>query len=217
MTGRDKNPKRYPDLYFEQTIRQRLGLEFIVGIDEAGRGAWAGPVVAAAVILPLSDPHCLQLFPGVNDSKQLTPAKREQSYEIIVAHALAWAISAVPAPEIDQLGIVSANFKAMKQALRGLDPAGEYLLIDGRFPLPNLNLPQKAIIKGDTLSLSIAAASILAKVTRDRYMVQISEQYPDYQFAKHKGYGTLAHYNAIRKNGTCSLHRQSFLPTQASQ
>lgn len=217
MTGRNKSPKQYPDLYFEQIISQKLEVKFIVGIDEAGRGAWAGPVVAAAVILPLTDPNCLQLFQGVNDSKQLTPARREQLYETIVAQALTWAVAAVPAPEIDQMGIVPANFKAMRSALMGLDPAGEYLLIDGRFPLPNIKLPQKAIVKGDTLSLSIAAASILAKVTRDRYMIQIDKQYPDYYFAKHKGYGTLAHRNAIKKMGSCPLHRQSFLPLEPNQ
>lgn len=212
MTGRDKNQKRDPDLYFEQTISQDLGVEFIVGIDEVGRGAWAGPVVAAAIILPLADPNCLQRFQGVNDSKQLAPTKREQLYDLIVANALAWAVSAVPASEIDKMGIVPANFKAMRNALNALDPAGEYLLLDGRFPLPDLDLPQKAVIKGDTRSLSIAAASILAKVSRDRYMVQISEQYPAYNFAKHKGYGTWAHYNAIKKVGPCPLHRQTFLP-----
>lgn len=212
MTGRDKRPKQYPDLHFEQAIRQASGAEFIVGIDEAGRGAWAGPVVAAAVILPLSDPNCLQRFHGVNDSKQLTPAQRQQLYDLIATNALAWAVSAVPAAEIDKIGIVPANFKAMKNALNALDPAGEYLLLDGRFPLPNSNLPQKWLIKGDTLSLSIAAASILAKVSRDRYMIQMSEQYPAYHFAQHKGYGTLAHHNALREFGPCPLHRQTFLP-----
>lgn len=199
-----------PDLSYELAVCQERGLRYAAGVDEAGRGALAGPVVAAAVIFPLDQPDLLARLSGVRDSKQLTPSQREQLYPLIVQYALAYGVGSRTAAEIDQLGIVQANQQAMWAAVNQLRPAAEYLLIDGPYPLPDCPLPQRAIVKGDGLSLSIAAASILAKVTRDRLMVAWAADYPQYGFERHKGYGTAAHLAALAQRGPCPLHRRTF-------
>ncbi len=184
----------------------------IAGLDEAGRGALAGPVVAAAVILPLDDPDSLFQLEEVNDSKQLTAKQREALYPVITEYVLAFAVGAVPAQAIDLIGIIPATKQAMRTAVAQLSPAPDYLLIDGRIRLTTLNIPQQAIIRGDSQSLSIAAASIIAKVIRDRLMVALDSQYPQYGFAQHKGYGTEMHRQAIAEFGPCPRHRYSFAP-----
>lgn len=205
-----------PTLELEQAIRAETGLRYIAGLDEAGRGAVAGPVVAAAVILPLDDAPRLKELEAVNDSKQLTARKRELLYDLICTHALAYGIGSTPAAAIDEIGILPANAQAMEAALGLLAPAGEYLLIDGRMKLRNLSLPQQSVIRGDSLSLSIAAASILAKVSRDRHMIVLEQEYPDYGFAQHKGYCTRAHVAALETYGPCRIHRHSFAPIRPS-
>jgi len=187
------------------------GYRHIAGLDEAGRGAWAGPVVAAAVILPSNQPGLMQHLAGVRDSKALTAARRESLLEIIVEHALTWATGAVPPDEIDRLGIVPATRRAMAQALEALSPPAGYLLID-YLPLPQVPLPQYHLPKGDVWVLSIAAASIVAKVHRDRMMIDLGALYPGYGFARHKGYGTPQHRAALAALGPCPAHRMSFAP-----
>jgi ribonuclease HII len=181
-------------------------------LDEAGRGALAGPVVAAAVILPLDSPQKLKALNGVNDSKQLTAKKRERLYSLIVANALSFGIGSTPAGDIDELGIIPATKQAMLLAVDQLEPPAGYLLIDGRIRLKNISLRQQSIIRGDGKSLSIAAASILAKVTRDRIMIELDGRYPQYGFARHKGYGTEFHRAAITRLGPILEHRMSFSP-----
>ena len=182
----------------------KKGINFIAGIDEAGRGPLAGPVVAAAVILPKDI-----LIEGVNDSKKVSEIKREKLYEIIIQESLAWSVGIVDNNIIDELNILNATRLAMKLAVEKLDIKPELLLIDAE-ELPILNLPQESIVKGDALSLSIAAASIIAKVTRDRIMRDFEQLYSQYGFAKHKGYGTAEHINVIKQNGLCKIHRRSF-------
>jgi ribonuclease HII len=201
-----------PTIEFELSIQEEFGTLLIAGIDEAGRGAIAGPVVAAAVILPLDQPGKLELLDAVNDSKQVSPKQREELFEIITSTAIATGVAAVPAPQIDELGIIPANAMAMTRAVNMLNPIPEFLLIDGRMRLRKLLIHQKSIIRGDGLSLSIAAASILAKVTRDRHMVEMNAIYPDYNFSSHKGYGTPAHQAEVEKVGPSPIHRYSFAP-----
>jgi len=198
-------------LGLETAVSQQHHLSHIAGIDEAGRGALAGPVVAAAVILPLNN-QIETLLLGVNDSKQLSAKKREALFDLILEHALAYGIGQQPAVIIDEIGILPANKLAMQTAVSQLNPTPEFLLIDGRIRLPQLNIPQQAIVRGDSHSLSIAAASILAKVTRDRLMVELDSQYPHYGFAQHKGYGTELHRAALARHGPCPQHRHSFAP-----
>ncbi len=199
-------------LDFETAVQNQTGFFHIAGLDEAGRGAIAGPVVAAAVILPLRVPERLKHLAAVHDSKLLTPRKRETLYDLIVEHALAYGVGRTPADVIDEIGILPANARAMHQALTQLRPAAEYLLIDGRMRLKNIPLPQQSIIKGDQKSLSIAAASILAKVSRDREMVALHDQYPDYGLARHKGYCTRDHESALEQHGPSPIHRHTFAP-----
>ena len=201
-----------PSLELERAIQEELGLTLIAGIDEAGRGAIAGPVVAAAVILPLNQPRIIKQLEEVNDSKQISPKRREVLFDLIMANALTYGVACASASEIDELGILPANAMAMQAAVAKLAPAPEFLLLDGRMRLKNLTLPQKSIIRGDGLSLSIAAASILAKVSRDRHMVSFSGTYPQYEFARHKGYCTRAHVAALGVFGPCHIHRYSFAP-----
>lgn len=201
-----------PDFSLETAVSHPLHLVHIAGLDEAGRGALAGPVVAAAVIFPLNDPQLEKLLHQVNDSKQLTAKTRERLFGLIIEHALAYGIGSVSAARIDQMGILPATKEAMKTAVSHLSPAPHFLLIDGNFTLRSINLPQQAIVKGDSKSLSIAAASILAKVIRDRYMVEQDSQYPVYGFGRHKGYGTAYHLDAIAQHGPCPLHRHTFDP-----
>lgn len=190
---------------FEDEVRAQ-GYQIIAGIDEAGRGPLAGPVVAAAVVLPAG---CK--IKEVRDSKQLSPAQRETIFELISKQAQGIGLGIVEASEIDRLNILRATQKAMVEAIQNLPSAPDFLLIDGRQTL-SLPLPQKVIPKGDQLCLSIAAASIIAKVTRDRLMLQYHEVYPQYNFARHKGYATKEHLAAIHRYGCCPLHRQSFRP-----
>ena len=181
------------------------GYETVCGVDEAGRGPLAGPVCAAAVILPRG----LDI-PGLNDSKKLTAKRREALYDIITEQALAYGIAFASEQEIDEINILQATFLAMERAMAQLTPPPELALIDGNRS-KDFGLPVRTIVKGDSLSASIAAASILAKVTRDRLMEQYDEQYPQYGFAVHKGYGTKRHYAALREYGPCPIHRQTFL------
>ena len=184
----------------------------VAGLDEAGRGALAGPVTAAAVIFPRDNPQLLDALQGVNDSKQLSAQVRQQLFSRITHHAATYAVASVSAAIIDQIGIVPATKQAMMLALAQLAPAADYLLIDGLIRLPNCPLPQQAIIRGDSHSLTIAAASILAKVTRDREMIALGDAYPQYGFARHKGYGTAAHLAAIDQYGPSPVHRHTFAP-----
>jgi len=201
-----------PTLQFEERVSKETGVGHIAGLDEAGRGALAGPVVAAAVIMPLDDPQRLQQLNEVNDSKQLTAKARERMYPLIVANVLSYGIGSCPAADIDETGIIPATKQAMLQALSQLKPQADYLLIDGRIRLTRIALPQQSIIRGDSKSFSIAAASILAKVTRDRIMVALDSRYRDYGFARHKGYGTEYHRDAISRLGPTPEHRMSFSP-----
>jgi ribonuclease HII len=181
------------------------GYEIVCGVDEAGRGPLAGPVCAAVVILPKG--HIVE---GVNDSKKLSEKKREVLFDKIIEEALDYSIATASAQEIDEINILQATFLAMKRAVDGLKIKPDLAMIDGNRE-PCLDIPMQTIIKGDGKSASIACASILAKVTRDRYMLEIAKQYPQYQFEKHKGYGTKLHYEMLDTYGPCEIHRQSFL------
>lgn len=181
------------------------GVKLICGVDEAGRGPLAGPVCAAAVILP---PY-LEI-PGLNDSKKLTDLKRRQLYPVIKEQALAYGIAFADHQEIDEINILQATYLAMERAMAQLTIKPEIALIDGN-RAKDFGIPVQTVVHGDSLSASIAAASILAKVTRDDYMVGISETYPQYGFEVHKAYGTKAHYEALDAYGPCPIHRMSFL------
>lgn len=200
----------YPALHLEQDLL-RNGRTYIAGLDEAGRGAWAGPVAAAAVILPLEDPLLADRLQDVRDSKLCTPRQRDELYELICGTAVAWAAAMVSAAEIDRLSIVPATRLAMCHAVCQLAPYPEALLIDA-LRLPQIALPQRALYKGDRKCLSIAAASIVAKVTRDRAMVALDACYPGYGFASHKGYGTQQHQEALQRLGPLCIHRWCFRP-----
>ncbi len=191
-------------LKYEKDLYER-GFHAVCGIDEAGCGPLAGPVYAAAVILEPDDP-----IEGVNDSKKLSPKKREELFDEIVRRARAFSIAFADEKEIDSINILQARLLAMRRAVEGLEIKPDYALVDGNRD-PGLSIPTSLIIKGDSLSASIAAASILAKVERDRVMTEAAEKYPEYQFDKHKGYPTALHYELIRKYGPCPIHRVSFL------
>ena len=187
------------------------GHALVAGIDEAGRGAWAGPVVAAAVIL---DPAEVSSLDGVNDSKRLSPRQRDRLYQIIIDHCVAYGIGQGSVEEIDTIGILPATRLAMARAVAALNPQPDALIIDA-VRLPQVNKPQAVFNFADSISLSVAAASILAKVTRDRLMIQSDAQYPVYQFARHKGYGTQIHQAALQSVGPCEIHRTSYRPIAA--
>jgi ribonuclease HII len=206
--------KTFPTLEEEMALFEQ-GYSFIAGLDEVGRGCLAGPVVAAAVILPLSSEteDILARFRGVNDSKQLTMHTRERLYDQIMQHALAVAVGFGSVEIIDERNILQATKYAMRCALDQLSPAPQALLLDA-IQLPGLKVPQRSLIKGDARCLSIAAASIIAKVTRDRYMLALHEEYPHYGFDQHKGYGTPVHLAALRNHGATSHHRRSFAPVR---
>ena len=189
--------------YFEKEAAKQ-GCRDIAGIDEAGRGPLAGPVVSAAVILPATFKNS-----DVTDSKKLTPKKRERLYEVIYTQAVSVGIGIVDPIEIDRINILQASLLAMVIAVKNLDPQPDFLLIDGTFRIA-LNMPQQPIPKGDALSISIAAASIVAKVSRDRLMEKYHHYYPQFNFPKHKGYPTRFHKEAIRKFGCSPIHRKSF-------
>ena len=188
---------------FEQKAREK-GFSIIAGLDEAGRGPLAGPVVSSAVILPAFFP-----VSGIKDSKKLTPKKRDCLYDKIYKHAVSIGIGIVDPIEIDRINILNAALLSMSMSVDNLNPRPDYLLVDGTFRIPS-ELPQKPIPKGDSLSISIAAASIIAKVTRDRLMERYHQDYPQFGFSKHKGYPTRDHKNAIREYGYCPIHRRSF-------
>ena len=193
------------DLWEIERDRFAQGCECICGVDEAGRGPLAGPVCAAAVILPKG----LEI-PGLNDSKKLTDKKRRELYDIIIEQAEAYGIAMATEQEIDEINILQATFLAMERAVVQLSVQPSLALVDGNRE-PNLPMEVKTVIKGDSRSANIAAASILAKVTRDRLMEELDEQYPAYGFAVHKGYGTKRHYEALREHGPCPVHRMTFL------
>ena len=202
MAGSHLND-RY-DLYeFDRLMRERFGV--ICGLDEAGRGPLAGDVYAAAVILPAE-----LRIDGINDSKKLTEKKREMLYDEITEKAVAWSVATASVEEIDSLNILNAAMLAMKRAYEGLKVGADMAFADGN-KTPALPIKCEAVVKGDALSASIAAASILAKVSRDRYMKELSEKYPMYRFEKHKGYGTKLHYQMLDEYGASDVHRKSFL------
>jgi ribonuclease HII len=205
-------------LRFERALRLR-GIGLIAGVDEAGRGPLAGPVVAAAVILPSAwiDVGLPGALRGLNDSKRLSATQRDDFHAQLTGLAeVRFAVAAVEPEEIDRLNILRATHRAMKDALRQLVPGPEHVLVDG-LPVPSLGWPQTAVVKGDALSYSIAAASVLAKVTRDRRMIAYERIHPGYGFAQHKGYPTPEHLHALRRLGPCPIHRRSFAPVRAVQ
>lgn len=206
---------RVPDLAFEHGLQDR-GLRLIAGLDEAGRGAWAGPVVAAAVILPLDRPSLIRALDGVTDSKQLSPSRREALFERIQALALAIGVGDAGPSEVDQDGLIPATRAAMARALAALTIQPHALLLD-YVTLPAVALPQTSLVKGDLRSLSIAAASIVAKVHRDRAMAALDGQYPGYCFSGHKGYGTPAHRVALGRLGPSEVHRKSYAPIRSAR
>lgn len=197
------------DLWQYEKEALAAGHTSICGCDEAGAGPLAGPVYAAAVILPLGVE-----IDGLNDSKKLTEKKREALFPVIQERAAAWAVAWVDAWEIDETDILSARMKAMQLAIDQLEPGADFALVDGNRDHGRsaaILTPHRCLVKGDSLSASIAAASILAKVSRDRWMVKAAEEYPEYQFQKHKGYGTKLHYELLRTYGPSPIHRRSFL------
>lgn len=195
-----------PDLALELALQAR-GLHVVAGIDEAGRGPLAGPVSAAAVILPPSF-SC----PGLDDSKKLSAATRDRLFEYLTTHSeIQWSVAMADLAEIDALNILGATHLAMRRAAQGLSPQPDHCLIDG-LPVKNFPFAHDGVVKGDSLSLSIAAASIIAKVTRDRIMKEICAEFPQYGFSRHQGYGTKGHLDAIRTHGPCRHHRRSFKP-----
>ncbi len=189
--------------HYEKQARRR-GFSIVAGVDEAGRGPLAGPVVSAAVILPSA---CT--LDGLDDSKKLTPARREALYPCIYAQAVSVGIGIVDAPEIDRINILQAALLSMKMAVDNLAPQPDYLLIDGKFGIA-AEVAQQPVVRGDQLSASVAAASVVAKVTRDRLMLGCHRQFPQYGFDRHKGYPTRAHREALRRYGSCMLHRRTF-------
>ncbi|HEY6357173.1 MAG TPA: ribonuclease HII [Vicinamibacterales bacterium] len=193
----------YASRRLENAIR-RTGVRFVAGVDEVGRGCLAGPVMAGAVVL---DPD--RLVSGIADSKLLSADMRERLFDEIVRHALAWTVTRVDAAEIDRLNIHRASLQAMREAVLALAPTPEFVLVDG-FRIPGLAMPQRALIGGDRRSTAIAAASILAKVTRDRLMVSLHVDDPRYGFDQHKGYATRQHLDAVARFGYSSLHRKTF-------
>ncbi|WP_408645601.1 ribonuclease HII [Tepidibacter thalassicus] len=200
-----KEEERIEKLKIYEREGYNSGYKYIGGVDEAGRGPLAGPVVAAVVVLNEDT-----VIKGINDSKKLSEKKREELFEIIKKEAIDYGIGIVGNEEIDKFNILNATYMAMKKALNNLKNKPDYLLVDAEI-IPNVGIPQNSIIQGDAKSISIAAASILAKVTRDKIMCEYDEIYPEYRFSKHKGYGTKEHYEAIEKYGITSIHRKSFL------
>jgi len=198
-------------LAHEDALRAR-GLRLVAGIDEAGRGPLAGPVVAAAVVLPPAYSHAV-----LTDSKKLTHARRERLFEELTNRSdILWSLSIVEAGEIDRLNILRATHEAMRRAVGALAQTPDHVLIDG-LPVRPFPIEQTALVGGDGLSFSIAAASVIAKITRDRLMLELDERYPEYGFAKHKGYGTAVHLAALKKHGPCPVHRRTFLPVRQAE
>lgn len=206
MTGRRSGQRIQRLLQFDQGFRTRYGV--IAGVDEVGRGPLAGPVVAAAVILEPGWGH-----PSLNDSKLVPPHHREILYSEILQHAVAWSVASVDIDVIDTINIRQASLRAMRLALAQMSATPDFVLVDG-FKIPQLALPQTGIIRGDSQSAHIAAASILAKVTRDRFMDEMHQRYPAYGFSRHKGYGTPDHLEALQRHGPCPIHRRTFAPVR---
>ena len=197
------------DFYTFEREAFSAGYRYVCGVDEAGAGPLAGPVYAAAVILPLD----LEL-PYLNDSKQVTPRRRDALFDAIREQAVAWSVASVSEQEIDELDILNARIRAMELAIEGLEPPADFALVDGNRDHGSrcaMTAPHRLIVKGDSRSASIAAASILAKVSRDLYMEELDRQYPQYGFAQHKGYGTRFHYQMLDTYGPSPAHRRSFL------
>lgn len=192
------------DFEYELSAKNR-GFKAVCGVDEAGRGPLAGPVFAAAVILP---DNCE--IEGLNDSKKLSEKKREALFDVIKEKAISWSVASVDEKIIDEINILQATYLAMKSAVEGLDVPADYALIDGN-RMPPVAIEGETVVKGDAKSMSIAAASILAKVSRDRFMLELDAKYPQYQFAKHKGYGTKLHYEMLTEHGISDCHRLTFL------
>lgn len=204
-----QNSACMPDWSFEEDLF-RKGFSTICGIDEAGRGPLAGPVMAACVIF-----HKRQALANITDSKALSSRSREELFEqIITTSHISYSIGVSSVDEIDRLNILNATFLAMKRALKDLSVRPDALLIDGNMGLKDIAIYQKTVVKGDTRSFSIAAASIIAKVTRDRWIIEKSQEYPEYEFEQHKGYGTRKHMELLKKIGPCPLHRRSFAPVK---
>ena len=199
--------RRDAGLYGYERALRRNGLAPVAGVDEAGRGACAGPLVAAAAILPAGDRG---VVPGLADSKLLTERSRERCYDEVVARAVAWSVVVVEPDECDRLGMHVANVEALRRALARLETRPAYVLTDG-FPVDGLGVPGLAMWKGDRVAACISAASVLAKVTRDRIMCQLHASYPAYDFLTHKGYVTAAHTEALERHGPCSIHRRCFV------
>jgi len=200
-------------LWAFERVLQRCGFALVAGADEAGRGACAGPLVVAAAVLP---PGRRGEVPGLADSKLLSEVAREQAYAEIVRRALSWSVVVVPSTEVDRCGLHVMNVRAMRQAVLRLDPCPSYVLTDG-FPIAGLPAPTLAVWKGDRVAACVAAASVLAKVTRDRIMRELDGAWPQYEFARHKGYVTPEHSAALSAHGPCPQHRQSYVNVQAAR
>lgn len=202
---RVKKEEILTDIWMIEREERENGHCFICGVDEAGAGPLAGAVYAAAVILPENYD-----LPYLNDSKKLTEKRREMLFPLIKEQAIAWAVATASEKEIDEINILNARMLAMERAIHQLEPQADFALIDGNRNR-GITCPNRMVVKGDSLSASIAAASILAKVSRDHYMMEMAEKYPEYQFAKHKGYPTKLHYELLREYGPCPIHRLTFL------
>lgn len=204
LTKQQELERMYSLKEYENNLHNE-GYKYIAGVDEAGRGPLAGGVYAAAVILP-----CDAIIEGLDDSKKLTEKKREALYDKIIEKAIAYSIYAVDEHRIDEINILNATHEAMNGAVNNLKIQPDFVLIDGN-SIKNMSLKHETVVKGDAKCLCIAAASVLAKVARDRYIIEVSKQYPEYGFEKHKGYGTKAHNEAILAHGPCPIHRRTFL------
>lgn len=203
---KEKEIERLNKLKEEEQKLYSGNIEYICGIDEAGRGPLAGPVVVGAVIMPKDS-----FIEGVNDSKKVSEKKREKLYDEITENAIAWSVGIVDQKTIDEINILNATKLALKKALEGLKQRPDIIMVDALDKMDTLGIPYISVIKGDAKIYSISAASIIAKVTRDRIMREWDEIYPMYGFAKHKGYGTADHIKAIKENGPCMLHRETFI------
>ena len=203
---KEKEQERLEKLKEIEKALNLKGFNKICGIDEAGRGPLAGPVVVSAVIMPHDS-----MIEGVNDSKKVSEKKREKLYDEITNNAIAWGVAIIDQKEIDDINILNATKKGLTEALKQLSEKPDIILVDALTGIDTLGIPYQSIIKGDAKSYSIAAASIIAKVTRDRIMREWDEIYPEYGFEKHKGYGTKAHIEVIKNNGICPIHRKSFV------
>ena len=203
---KEKELERLNNLKKEELTLYNENVKYICGIDEAGRGPLAGPVVIGAVILPMDS-----LIEGVNDSKKVSEKKREKVFEEIISQAISYNVGIVDQNTIDEINILNATKLGVKKAIEGLEVKPDLILVDALTNIETFGIPYKSIIKGDAKEYSIAAASIIAKVTRDRMMIEWDKLFPQYGFAKHKGYGTAAHIQALKENGPCMLHRKSFI------